>query len=132
MTWDRWVGSMDGRPVLWIKHLWHWRGFRLDLHKFEAADDPDCFHTHPAWAVRLVVWGGYWEEMEDGRRRLWWPGRFGIVAPELCHRVAGLRASRSISLWFRLPVSAPVRLRGAGWAQQAQTHRDPRTVLDVR
>lgn len=45
-----------------IRRLCSWRGWRLDLHKFVRADDASCFHTHPAKAFRLILWGGYVEE----------------------------------------------------------------------
>lgn len=130
MQYDEWRGSLDGRPTLWVKRFLSWRGWRVDLHKMVGADDADCFHTHPATAFRLVLWGGYVEEIEDGRWRFWFPGRFGIVRPALCHRIAGLRNGRaSFSLWIRAPKSAAVELRGDGWKQQDETHRAPNTVF---
>jgi hypothetical protein len=110
---DEWRGAPDGRPTFWIKKLWTWRGFSLQLHRFVGADDPGCFHTHPAWALRLVLSGGYVEEVGDGRWRTWWPGRLGIVSPDFEHRVAGLRNGReSWSLWLRGPKIAAIGIRG--------------------
>ena len=130
MTFDEWRGSMDGRPVLWVKHLLCRAGRHIDLHKMIAADDPGCFHTHPAWAIRIVLWGGYVEEMEDGRWRLWWPGRIGLIAPRLSHRIAGLRnGRRSLSLWIRFRKCAAVEMRGPGWSGMDQTYRMPGTVI---
>lgn len=62
-------------------------GWKLCLHKVVADDDVDCFHTHPATALRIILWGGYVEELEDGTHRSWWPGMMSIVRPELSHRL---------------------------------------------
>ncbi len=130
MKYDEWRGSLDGRPVLWIRHLLCGRGFHVDIHKMVLADDADCFHTHPALAIRLVLWGGYVEQMEDGRWQLWFPFRFGFVHPALSHRIAGLRNGKaSWSLWIRFRKVAKVELRGDGWKHQDQTHRAPGTVF---
>jgi hypothetical protein len=133
MIWDEWRGAMDGRPTLWIRHLFCRRGIHIDLHKMVAKDDPECFHTHPALAIRLVLRGGYVEEIEGGRHRMWRPGMFGLVRPALSHRVAGLRNGRaSYSLWIRFRKSAKVYLRGDGWSQQEQSFRAPNTVIANR
>ena len=132
MTWHEWRGSLDGRPTLWVRHLLCGRGRHVDLHKMVAADDPDCFHTHPAIAFRLVLWGGYMEEMEDGRRRKWFPGRFGIVTPDYSHRIAGLLNGRfSVSLWVRFRKTDKVKLRGRGWLDQEQKIRAPNTEIET-
>ena len=53
MRWDEWRGSIDGRPSMLVKRLFERWGYRIDLHKFIRADDPSCYHTHPATAVRV-------------------------------------------------------------------------------
>lgn len=143
-TWDLEISNdMNGPTVLWIKHLWHSPrlGWRIDLHKFTAADAPNCFHTHPANAWRLPFWGGYREEVLQARccvdgswgldithdevclgcrhakpvtyMQLWQPGNFGFVGPEFCHRVAELLNGRvSYSLWFRGRVTHAIKLCG--------------------
>jgi len=132
MTWDEWRGSLDGRQTMWIKRMiripfWRTHGktlsVRVDLHKFVRADDEGCFHTHPAWAVRIVLWGGYVEQIctLDGIAWCYWrrPGHVGIVTPTLCHRVDEILNGRaSYSLWIRGPVCADVELRGPGWPKQ--------------
>lgn len=60
--WHEWRGSVDGRPSMLIRRLLSLGRWRLDLHKFIRADDENCFHTHPAKAFRLILWGGYIEE----------------------------------------------------------------------
>lgn len=131
MRFDEWRGSMDGRPVIYIKHLFCGRGRHCDLHYMRAADDPDCFHTHPAYAIRVILRGGYVEELEGGKRKVWRPGMFGIVRPDCSHRIAELRNGHaSLSLWIRFRKQAKVRLRGDGWKHQEQLFRDPETVMD--
>lgn len=113
MKYDEWRGSFDGRPALLIKRLLSFGGCKIQLHKFVRADDEGSFHTHPAWAIRIVLWGGYAEERGDNTWRMWWPGRIGIVRPELEHRIAGLRNGRvSYSLWLRGPKCREIQLRG--------------------
>jgi hypothetical protein len=97
-----------------IKRLLDRWGYRVDLHKFIRADDPDCKHTHPASAIRIVLWGGYVEELRDGTLRTLQPGTIGIVRPELCHRIHRLLNGRcSYSLWLRGRKRAPVEIVGA-------------------
>lgn len=122
MNWDEWRGDLKGRVVMRIKHLAEWRGFKLDLHQFADADAPGCRHTHPAKALRIVLWGGYVEEFEIGpddlKFRACKPGFVGIVQPEFCHRIASLRGRVSYSLWLRWPKTHQIELRGPGWAQK--------------
>lgn len=118
MNWDEWRGSLDGRPTMWIKRLLYVLRCRIDLHKFVSNDDEGCFHTHPAHAIRIVLWGGYVEQLEDGTFATWRPGNCGIVRPALSHRVASLLNGRvSYSLWLRGPICAGVDLRGPGWPE---------------
>lgn len=119
ITWDEWRGN--GKPAMWLKRLFFWRGWRLDLHKFVAPDDPECFHTHPANCLRVILWGGYVEELEDGGLCTWRPGMVGFVKPTFSHRIHALRKGHSYSLWFRAPVSAKVELRGSGWPDGSVT-----------
>jgi len=119
MNWDRWIGNHAGEPVFYIKHLFHFRGWRIDLHKFVKADAYECFHTHPAYALRIILWGGYLEEIyeEDdwnGYKR-WAPGMFGMVRPEFTHRLESILKGVSYSLWVRAPRCADIELVGGGW-----------------
>lgn len=134
--WDEWRGSLDGRPTMWISRLiqipfWRrngkWLSFRVDLHKFVGADDPGCFHSHPAWAIRVPYWGGYVEEIFSPPLRhfkilrTWKPLSIGIVPPSLTHRVdALLNGVASYSLWIRGPICASTKLEGDGWAAQRE------------
>jgi hypothetical protein len=129
IRWDEWRGAMDGRPTLWVKHLFCRRGRHVDLHKMVGPDDPGCFHTHPAYAIRIILWGGYLEELEGGRVVIWKPGYIGLVAPELSHRIARVYRQSSYSLWIRFRKRAKVYLRGDGWQRQQQTFRAPNTEI---
>lgn len=123
MKWDRTVDSeRDGLPVLYIKHLLHLLGRRIDLHKIIYPDPWECFHSHPArWAVRIILWGGYTEEMYDGTIRKWWPGKIGIVRHSDVHRINRLLSGRpSYSLWIRGKVRHQTQLRGTGWPVELQ------------
>ena len=112
---DTWIGTLDGRATLWSRTLWQAGGWRVSLHRMVGVDDPGCFHTHPAFALRLILSGGYVEELEDGRSFAWAPGMFGMVRPSLSHRIARLMGDASYSLWVRAPKSREIELRGPGW-----------------
>ena len=119
MDWDEWRGSLDGRPVFWTKHLLCFWDCHMDLHKMVAADDKGCFHTHPAHAIRIILRGGYVEELEDGTLKTWTPGSIGWVRPSHCHRIYRLyNWEWSYSLWIRFRKVAKVELRGDGWQKQ--------------
>lgn len=137
--WDEWRGSLDGRPVMFIQRLarvpvWYWRGkvysVRLDRHMFTRADDADCFHTHPAWAIRIPYSGGYVEEIfgpgQPRDFRHWFPFDIGIVYPKLAHRVARIMGATgvSLSLWLRGPICADVQLLGSGWPNRTAPERN--------
>lgn len=115
--WHEWRGSSDGRPVMLIRTIAASRGYRIDLHKFLDGDEPTCFHTHPATAIRIILWGGYIEEIrkDDSKLELkpWFPTGIGIVKPELCHRIHSLLNGKySYSLWIRFPKRADVKIFG--------------------
>lgn len=111
MRFDEWRGTEDGRPVFLIKKLVKAFGCVIQLHKFVGADDPGCFHSHPAWAIRVILRGGYVEEVKGGRKHVTWlPGMVGIVRPDFEHRIAFLidPVAGSWSLWIRGPKVAPI------------------------
>jgi hypothetical protein len=141
MNWDRWIGNdpngNDSTAVMWVKHLFHRWGRRIDLHKIVKPDDESTFHTHPATAVRVILHGGYVEEIlqrvpqqcciggplrelccEEQQYirtfKVWLPGDVGIIRPEFCHRIHALiGGSPSYSLWFRGRITHDIRL--VGW-----------------
>ena len=106
-------GSKEEGPSLLIKRLVSLFGFKIQLHRFIRADSEGAFHTHPAWAIRVILRGGYVEELGNGDLREWKPGHIGIVHPELEHRIHKLRNGHmSYSLWLRGPKVRNIRLRG--------------------
>ena len=121
---DGWRGSFEGRPTFFERQLFEERGYKVTLHRFVAADAPDCFHSHPATAIRMVLSGGYEEELFGGGTQVCAPGFVGIVDPNMTHRVHRLlNGSESVSLWVRLPVTDKIQLIGSGW------HRTPAKPL---
>lgn len=134
LKWDSWRGPIDGgegQATMHIKRLLHWKGLRLDLHKMTGADMSECFHTHPSSkAIRLILWGGYVEEvMSWSDRELveWKPFNLGLVRYDLCHRIHRLIKGPSYSLWLRWPCDHNVNLVGSGWTSeviQAQKERN--------
>lgn len=122
--WDRWISnepdSDERAAVMWMRHVAHRWGRRIDVHKFVQADAPGFFHSHVANAIRMVVAGGYVEEVYDVVAQrpcgevVWRPGSFGIVRPGFVHRVARLLKGPSFSIWFRGRVTHPIRIYGEG------------------
>lgn len=120
------LGDED-EAVMWVKHLVHIWGCRIDLHKMVRADGVNCFHSHPAWAIRIPIWGGYIEEGYNPEKnktffRFWRPWSVGVVAPRFVHRIAELLNGRvSYSLWLRGPIVRNVFI--GGWRETAGTRR---------
>jgi hypothetical protein len=149
MKWDEWRGSkwddeqMKWLPTFYSKTFFRMFGWKFCLHKFVAADEPDCFHTHPANAIRIVLWGGYEEEVwydeprdvEAGtelvegrvfrktkrtqRERFRVPaGYTGLVRPAFAHRIHKLSNGKvSYSLWLRFKITHDVHMVGPGWGK---------------
>lgn len=123
MFWNDWRGQPQGetyfvpfeKATMLIRRLFSWRRWNIDLHCFVGGDAPGCFHTHPSWAFRIVLWGGYIEELESGEIKHWFPLRFGFMPPSYSHRVVTPIYDRSYSLWIRSPKKHKVELRGDGW-----------------
>ena len=139
--WDFWVtnNSSDSSEdaVLWSKNLVHILGCRLDLHKIVRSDQPNVFHSHPANAIRVVLWNGYCEEILEkvcctgvegievdefccGRPKakqslvFRLPGHVGLVRPGFIHRINNLFDGSSYSLWFRGRVRHPIEMYTIG------------------
>lgn len=107
-------------PVLAIKYLLRTRWLEVRLHKVIQPDEPEKFHSHPAYAVRVILSGGYQEALYKPDRkgrlfRTWRPGHVGLVTPSYTHRLHKLLNGPSYSLWLRGPRIRPVFLRGQGW-----------------
>lgn len=115
----RWIGrwALDGtaEPVLWEYAVFKIaKKLAVQIHRFVGSDAPGCYHTHPSWCVRFILWGRYVDEQEDGDRRNFWPGTLGIISPGYCHRIE-LISHRVITLWITGPKIAQIMLRGPGW-----------------
>lgn len=117
LHWHEWRGDFSGNPTMYIRTLARFRGCKLDVHRITATDAAGCFHTHPANAIRVILWNGYVEEMEDGTTRTWRAGSIGLVRPELSHRIAMLNTGPSWSLWLRGRKTHEIQLRGDGWPE---------------
>lgn len=118
MRWDHFTATPDFRPIMWTRELVRPLGLRIELHKFVGTDDPGCFHTHSSHALRVILRGGYVEELEGGRLVAWRAGDVGLVKPSTSHRVHVLLYGRpAVTLWIRGPKVAEVKLRGQGWPQ---------------
>lgn len=98
-----------GESVFSILNLIKFRGWTVRVHRFDHADDAGCFHSHPAVAYRLILWGGYWEETIWGDLVEWRPGSFGKIVPDFEHRIHKLRKRSSYSLWIRGPITHKVK-----------------------
>lgn len=123
MKWDRVIGNSEAGdidPVMYIKTLLDLFGCHIDVHKFIKADQQGCFHTHPAYAIRIILKGGYVEEEFEGEYKAWKPGMIGLVAPSYCHRLDRFLKDESVSIWIRGPVIAKTVLKGDGWPKERQ------------
>ncbi len=95
--------------MFWIKKLAKAFGCSVQIHKFVGPDDPGCFHSHPAYAVRIVFRGGYVEETKAGEMIARKPLYVGVIRPEFEHRIDRLlNGSESWSLWLRGPRIAKI------------------------
>lgn len=112
--WTRWIGNHPHgdieQAVMFSRRMLSVRGRKLELHRFVRADVEGCYHGHDSTAVRIILAGGYMEEVCDpsipGRHFLTWrPGDFGIVRPGFVHRIHSLYGDDSYSLWIRGPVT---------------------------
>ena len=72
------------RWTLWGRRFGE--GSKVFLHLFHRGDAEPYFHDHPWPFWSLILWGGYWEESEAGRK--WYgPGRLLRRPAEWRHRV---------------------------------------------
>lgn len=133
--WHEWRGQSEEKPALLIRHIlripvWRkdgkWYSIRADIHKICHADQKECFHSHPAWSIRIVLWGGYIEEnlTDNWGRKLdyrrmwsWYAPSIGIIAPNFAHRISSVEPN-TFTLWIRGPIVAPVNLIGSGWGKE--------------
>ena len=128
VKWDKWCGQNKDDPALYVKHLlripyWRragkWRSMRIDLHKICLEDALGTFHSHPAWAMRIILWGEYIEEIlpdiatGQDRHDYWGFLSFGIIAPAFSHGIRSVRIP-TYTLWIRGPVVADIKITKDG------------------
>jgi hypothetical protein len=75
----------NGEPYLWRLHILHFFGFAILLHHFLASDD-ECLHDHPWWYISIILWGGYWENTDYGKK-WYWPGSILFRHANWSHRI---------------------------------------------
>lgn len=101
-------------PYLVRWSLWLPFGLSLKLHLILRPDDDRCSHDHPWWFVRIILWGGYWEEWslnapyENNTKqpsmvfrkpwRPWAPWRIYFCGLRFRHRITDLPRGRSWTL----------------------------------
>lgn len=118
MKWDYWYHRSQPveKAFLLNKHLLAipFRGslVRVNLNKIARADE--VRHTHPSAAIRIILWGGYVEEVThpDGSKEevVWFPGCVGVVGPDMIHRIVRLlTGGPSYSIWLRGPVTRNIK-----------------------
>jgi len=78
-------------------------GLSLKLHQILRPDDDRCQHDHPWWFLRLILWGGYVEELADRQQnclpwRPWAPWRVYFCPLHFRHRIRSLHRESSWSL----------------------------------
>lgn len=90
------------------------------LHKFMGADHPDKFHSHEGVAFRLILKGGYTEQLPDGTLVKWKAGDYGFVTPDFVHRVHSIDTMniKPVTLWLKGPSTHPVKRIGKGWGDR--------------
>lgn len=120
------VGSGERKVLeLWILFYCPW--FQIHWHRINCADAPGCYHSHPATAWRVVLWGGYVEEVYDeatgqAHRKRIRPGHVSQIVPDFVHRIDAVKTS--YSLWFRGPIVKDTRLVGTGWPPQEPVYNE--------
>lgn len=75
--------------------LWLPFGYSIKLHKIVRTDDDRCEHDHPWNFTRVILWGGYKENIHgiEHTRRPWRPWAFWRIYPcsaRFQHRITEL------------------------------------------
>jgi hypothetical protein len=99
--------------ILHIKKLVSFGGFQINLHRITGRDHVNVFHSHPAKAIRILLKGGYIEEVPKGRYSdydYWHCGRIGFIEPQFVHRIAHVEDNGSWTLWIRWPITHKIKL----------------------
>ena len=124
MKWDGWRGNSNGeinnitidKATMLIKNVFKCSRFGVNVHLFVGSDGENCFHSHQSLNFRLILWGGYIEELENGRKKVWLPLMFGFVPHNYSHRVCKVIGKKCCTLWIKgRVVKHKVMLTGTGW-----------------
>jgi hypothetical protein len=74
-------------------------GYKIKLHQILMPDDDRCQHDHPYWMFRVILWGGYVEEIDcPGLCRCnleLKPGHMSFCPATYTHRITKLRNGHS-------------------------------------
>lgn len=61
------------------------------VHKMVRPDHDRCLHDHPWRFISLVLYGGYYEEIDGLKQPRWnYPGKFIFNKPQHMHRISKL------------------------------------------
>lgn len=120
LCWTSWAGTSKGRVTMWDKNLFDRWGLRVAIHKFVNPDADTCFHTHPANAIRIILWGGYREEVKQPCyesshiliTKSWRMGNIGLVRPADKHRIHEVFTVPTYTLWLRGRKTAEITIEG--------------------
>jgi len=78
------VLDLDGkRDYLYRWSLWLPFGLSLKVHKIVRSDNDRCEHNHPWWFIRIILYGGYAEQIKGKTysRLPWRPWAFWRIYP---------------------------------------------------
>ena len=118
---DGWRGTDEKNPTFEYKTILENKFICVKLHRIFAPDREDCFHSHPYPSTRVVLKGGYVEEMPDRTRRILTVGYQDLLQPNFAHRLDALAEDESVSLWitYKYPNQKHVtHLIGKGWGDK--------------
>ncbi|WP_425618078.1 hypothetical protein NA78x_001771 [Anatilimnocola sp. NA78] len=102
-------------PYLIRWSMWLPFGCSLKLHQIVRPDDDRCMHDHPWWFLRIILWGGYTEDVRHAFElnetawmldvytetcvrkpwRPWAPWRIYWCPSNFAHRITKLTNGRS-------------------------------------
>jgi hypothetical protein len=107
LRWPKWIvieGCRDKRPLLTRYVLWdNGKKGGLFLHVFWRSDEDRELHDHPWDFLTWLLWAGYTEELEGGRRVRRWPLSILFRRAEHSHRVEIPEGKIAVTLVLAFP-----------------------------
>ncbi len=88
-------------PYLTRYEIFNLFDFKLCLHVFHRSDADDL-HDHPWAFISLLLWRGYREQTEFGKRR-YWPGMILYRKATHLHRVELVNKKTAVTLVLMMP-----------------------------